>query len=108
MAQTGKAAKSSQLAAALPQKNAVSPVPSPGSVSESAPPASPASPDRSPKVPDFLVVEDIRRHIFSLPTREDLERFNSRVEKAFTEDITQLKADTSHLGARVESFRGEN
>lgn len=53
---------------------------------------------------DPLEDGDIKRHIWSLPTREDLELFTVRVEKAFTEDIAQLKTDTSHLGTRLETL----
>lgn len=44
---------------------------------------------------------DIKRHIWSLPTREDKERFTDKVDKAFKEDIAQLKDDTTHLGTWV-------
>ena len=47
---------------------------------------------------------DIRRHIWALPTKADLERFADRVEKALKEDVAQLKADTNHLGNRVEAL----
>lgn len=53
---------------------------------------------------DFMDHGDIKRHIWSLPTREDLERFTTRVEKAFKEDIAQLKADTTHLWSRVDTL----
>lgn len=51
-----------------------------------------------------LADADIRRHIFSLPTKEDLERFADRVERALKEDIVQLQADTTHLGGRLEAL----
>lgn len=109
MAPTGKALKSSkaQTAAAQPPQTTGSPIPSPGSVSDSLPPHSPssaASMDRGPEAPDPLEDMDIRRHIWSLPTKDDLERFADRVEKALKEDIAQLKADTSHLGGRLETL----
>lgn len=53
---------------------------------------------------DFLGDEDIKCHIWSLPTWDDLEKFTTRVKKAFKEDITQLKTDTNQLGVRVENL----
>lgn len=82
-------------------------IPSPRSVSDSAPPASPgsvSSQDHSSDLVDLMGDGDLKRHIGSLPTREDLERFTARVEKAFTQDIAQLKADTAHLRDRVETL----
>lgn len=70
---------------------AMSPQPSPGSVSDSARPPSPGSTvsrAEGSEVADLMEDGDIKRHIWSLPTREDLERFTARVEKAFKEDST--------------------
>lgn len=85
----------------------LSPQPSPGSVSDSVPPTSPGSTVSragGSDIADLIEEGDIKKHIWSLPTREDLERFTARVEKAFTEDIAQLKEDTTHLGNRVETI----
>lgn len=38
------------------------------------------------------------------PTREDLDHFATRVEKAFKQDIEQLKVDTTQLGNRLETL----
>lgn len=86
---------------------ATSPIPLPRSVSDSAPPASPGSVsslEHGPDPTDFLGDGDLKRHIWSLPTSEDLERFTARIEKAFTQDFAQLKADTTHLGGRMETL----
>lgn len=102
-----KAAKASQHTAAPLQRIAASLIPSPRSVSDSAPPASPGStvsPKRGSGMADLLADEDIKRHIWSLPAQEDLEQFTTRIEKAFKEDIAQLKADTTHLGASMKSL----
>lgn len=53
---------------------------------------------------DLLGDEDIKRHMWSLPTWEDLEKFTTRVEKAFKEGIDQLKSDTNQLGARKKNL----
>ena len=84
-----------------------SPIPSPGAVSESPPRDSPGSlmlEEDDQAASDPLEDIDIRRHIYSLPTKADLEKFADRVEKALKEDIAQLKADTTHLGGRIESL----
>lgn len=110
MAPTGKtqrANKAAKTSAGQSQQMDDSPAPSPGSVSESVPlisPGSPASQDGDSTDLDPLADADIRRHIMSLPTKADLERFADRVEKAFKEDIAQLKADTNHLGGRLDSL----
>lgn len=88
---------------ALVPEMAASPIPSMRSVSDSAPPASPglvSSLEHDPDPTDLLGDGDL----WSLPTREDLERFTARIEKAFTQDIAQLKADTTHLGGRMETL----
>lgn len=106
MAPTGKtqrANKAAKTSAGQSQQLDDSPAPSPGSVSDSVPlisPGSPTSQDGDSTDLDPLADADIRRHIMSLPTKADLERFADRVEKAFKEDIAQLKADTNHLGGR--------
>lgn len=53
---------------------------------------------------DLIGDGNIKFHILSFPTREDLERFTARMEKGFTQDIAQLQADTAHLGGRVETL----
>ena len=74
---------------------AATPSDSPGSV---------ASLGLTPDAADVLGDRDLRQHLLSLPTREDLDRFVTRVEKAFKQDIDQLKADTTQLGNRLESL----
>lgn len=91
-------------AAPVPGREA-SPIPSPRSVSDLAPPASTGSAlEQGPDSADFMEDRDLKCHILSLPTREDLECFTARIEKAFTQDIAQLKANTTHLGGRLETL----
>lgn len=76
-------------------------------VRDPAPPASPSyatSQDRGSDLTDLFEGGDIKRHIWSLPTREDLERFANRVEKAFKQDIAQFKSDIAQLGNRLKTL----
>ena len=110
MAPDGKsqhAARASQAATSRSQLQTCSPVPSPSLVSDPTAPISPSSPSSLlglSEGPDPLEDADIRRHIWALPTKADLERFADRVERALKEDVAQLKADTTHLGNRVETL----
>lgn len=76
----------------------------PRSVRDSAPPDSPGSTvsHKGSDIADLLEDGD-NLHIWSLPTRGDLEKFTAIVEKSF-EDITQLKVDTTHVGTRLETL----
>lgn len=72
-----------------------------------APPASPrstASQDPGSDISDFIGERNLKQHLWSLATRDDLEHFASRVERAFKQDIEQLKADTTQLGGRMETL----
>lgn len=86
---------------------AASTIPLRRSVSVTAPPASPgslSSQEHGLDLADLMGDGDLKCLIWSLPTREDLERFTARIEKAFTQDIAQLKEDTTHLGGRLETL----
>lgn len=87
------------------QKPAISPIQTPQMVRDTAPPNSPgssASLDQGSDVSELVGDRDLKQHIWSLPTREDLNRFATRVKKAFKQDIEQLKEDTTQLGIRLE------
>lgn len=68
---------------------AVSPIASPRLVSDTTAPATPGSSDSSAYhdqgsgILELQRDRDLKQHIWSLPTREDLERVACRVEKAF-------------------------
>lgn len=93
---------------ALEREAAVShvapPIPSSRLVPASLPPpTSSDSQDSGYEVGEALGDRDLRSHIWSLSTKEDLERFATRV-KALRQDIENLQAETTQLGGRVESI----
>lgn len=47
---------------------------------------------------------DLCSHIWSFPTKEDLEQFTSRLEKALRQDIENLPVETLQLGGRVDTL----
>lgn len=55
-------------------------------------------------IADLAADRDIRQHLWSLPTKEDLEHFTSWIERAFKQDTEQLKTDTTELGHRLETL----
>lgn len=64
----------------------------------------PRSLDPGSDISEFHGDRDLKTHIWSFPTREDLDRFTCRVEKAFKQDIEQLQNDTTQLGNRLEAL----
>lgn len=73
-------------------------------MSPTASPGSSASQEQDSDISELVCDQDLKQHIWSLPTRDDLAHFASRVAKAFRQDIEQLKADTTHLGSRLENL----
>lgn len=76
-------------------------------VRDTPPPASPgssASQEQGSDISKRVGNQDLKQHTWSLPTRYHLEHFACRVEKAFRQNIEQLKVDTTHLGSRLETL----
>lgn len=97
--------KNAATAAQASLQPAVCPINSPRLVSDIAAPASSgssASHDQGSDISELQGDRDLKQHIWSLPTREDLEKFACRVEKAFKQDIEQLQNDTTQLGIRMK------